>query len=86
MHMAAGTCDWNGDDYGSDQAAKHYSILQSALTTARKHFGLNTPTLRGPNAKSLATGVHYLNRVLPFIMGGHIDVAKEQADAFIAGR
>ena len=86
MFMAAGSCDWEGDDYGPDEAEKQYSVLESALATARKHFELNTPTLNGPSADSLATGVRYLNRVLPFIQGGHLEEAKKQADCFIEGR
>jgi len=59
--------------------------MRAALLSGHKRFGLVNPPEIGRAIVELECGRRYIERVLPFLSGGHVEEARREAQKFVDG-
>jgi hypothetical protein len=82
ISTAISNADWQDYDVPADSAKAGQAVLESAFATVRKRYKIPTPVLGQPSTHSLKHGVAFLRCIQPYLRAGHIEEAREAAEAF----
>jgi hypothetical protein len=79
INKAIDDADWEDLEPDPDSIDTGLATLESAFTTVRKLYAIQTPRLSERRKGSLQVGVRFLRQIRPFLVAGHIEEARSTA-------